>query len=121
MKRHPRHRPLAFEQLESKAAPSSILVLASAETSLSKLPETAPAPLANGLANQVSQMECGRDGTDQLLRFIHEHATGGEHANRPGAIPTAAQCAAADEMMEQVAIEWNSFQVVGFYDGGIEL
>jgi hypothetical protein len=59
--------------------------------------------------------------TEQILQFITENTTDGEHAHRPAALPTAAACAASDEMMRHLAVASKSLFVLGFYDDGTEL
>ncbi|MBI2481320.1 MAG: hypothetical protein HYV60_22570, partial [Planctomycetia bacterium] len=71
-------------------------------------------------AHSLRFSDCRYD-TEQILRFISENTTGGEHSHRPAALPTAAACMASDEMMRHVAIESHSLFVVGFYEGETEL
>ena len=117
MKRNHRHRPLAYEQLESKAAPSSILMVVSGDR-----PHTDRIVVArSSLATDSALVSACRYETEQILRFVAENTTGGRHVDRPSPLPTAAQCAAADAMMKLVPTEWNSFLVLGFYGDGTEL
>ncbi|MDA1049284.1 MAG: hypothetical protein O3C40_02240 [Planctomycetota bacterium] len=117
MKSNHRHRPLAFEQLESKAAPSSILLVFSGGDANTELVEVS----TSSQVTHSPQLSDYRHETDQILRFIAENTTGGEQAHRPATLPTIAQCAAADEMMGLVAGGANGFFVLGFYDDGTEL
>ena len=114
MKRNDRHRPLAYEQLESKAAPSSLLLAVSGEGSH----PTRAAVASSSIAPQTTD-DCYE--TDQILQFVAEHTTGSERAHRWAALPSAAECAAADEMMSLIPAECNSLLVLGFYDDGTEL
>ncbi|MBC8355874.1 MAG: hypothetical protein H8E66_28185 [Planctomycetes bacterium] len=110
MKSNHRHRPLGFEQLEQKAAPSSVLLV---------LPMgAADAMLPDGTANPVlihsSAAKQHQYGTEQLLRFIEENTTSNERVNRPATPPTAAECEAADEMMSRVATTQNGLLILSF-------
>lgn len=114
MKRNRRHRPLAFEQFEAKVAPSSILLVLPAGGSDAVFGEVANTLVAAS-SSQVSNFH--RYDAEQILRFIDENTTGGEDTRRPAALPTAAECAASDEMMRQIATASKSLFVLGFYDG----
>lgn len=111
------HRPLAFEQLESKAAPSSILLVVSAGNAQSGFADAAPAPVAS----EPLRASNYRYETEQVLRFIAENTTGCEYSHRPAALPTAADCEVSDEMMRQVATDSDSLFVLGFYEVESEL
>jgi len=117
MKRNYRHRLLAYEQLESKAAPSSFLIVVSGD---STDPETI-AVATSSIATASSLVSDCRYETEQILRFVAENTTGGERAHRDATLPTAGQCAAADEMMKRAPAEWDSLLVLGFYNDGTEL
>ena len=117
MKRNYRHRPLGYEQLESKAAPSSFLLVVPGAVT-----DTGLAAVATSMVTAHSSLAShDRYETDQILRFVAENTTGGERAHRWAALPTAAHCAAADEMMSTIPAAWNSLLVLGFYDDGTEL
>ncbi len=117
MKRKFRHRLLAYEQLESKAAPSSILMVVSGDSAGTQSIVAATGPIA---ADSSLAGDC-RYKTEQILRFVAENTTGGERVNRPATPPTAAQCEAADEMMIRSPDEWDSLMVLGYYVDGTEL
>jgi hypothetical protein len=122
MQRNHRHRPLAFEQLESKAAPSSILLVLSADHTDATNAVSQPAELTPAyFVTDSLRVSNYRYETEQILRFISENTTGGEHASRPAALPTAAACAASDEMMRQIAVESTSLFVLGFCEVETEL
>ncbi|HUG71335.1 MAG TPA: hypothetical protein VMM76_26535 [Pirellulaceae bacterium] len=114
MKRNRRHRPLAFEQFEAKAAPSSILLVLPAGGTDAVFGEVATTFVA---ANSLQASNFHRYETEQILRFIDENTTGGEETRRTAALPTAVECAASDEMMRQIATASKSLFVLGFYDG----
>jgi hypothetical protein len=117
MKHHYRHRALGYEQLERKAAPSSLLMVVPGDSS-----ESEPVVVVSGPITTYSSLvgNC-RYETDQILRFVAENATGGEGAHRPATLPTDAQCATADEMMKLIPVARTSLLVLGFYDYGSEL
>lgn len=116
MKRQPRRRLLAYEQLESKTAPSSILLVAPGNSY-----DGETVVVASTIATRSSDECWQRFETNQILRFVAENTTGGGHAHRTATLPTEAQCAAADEMMQLNPAEWNSLLVLGFYHDGTEL
>ncbi len=117
MKRTRCHRPLTFEQLETKAAPSSILLVISTGNTEPGRDQVATASASSrSLCVGYCQYE-----TEQILQFIADNTTSGEHSHRPAARPTPAECEASDEMMRQVAIESNSFFVFGFCEVETEL
>ncbi|MEO8494639.1 MAG: hypothetical protein ABI614_06190 [Planctomycetota bacterium] len=117
MKRKHRHRRLAYEQLESKSAPSSILMVVPGDS-----PDSGSVVATSSIATRVSLTHSCPGEADQILRFVAEHTTGGERAQRTATLPTSVQCAAADEMMMRLEpVEWNSLLVVSFYDDGTEL
>jgi len=117
MKHNYRYRPLGYEQLESRAAPSSILMVVPGDSTDTEHIVVAPGSIAT---HSLRVGGC-RYETDQILRFINENTAGGERAHRVSSLPTAAQCAAADEMMQLVPGQWNSLLVLGFYNDGTEL
>ena len=117
MKRNKRHRPLAYEQLELKAAPSSLLMAVSGDIS-----DSSPAIVAtSSIATHSSPASCDRYETDQILRFVAENTAGSERAHRTATLPTAAQCVVADEMMGLLPNQSDGLLVFGFYDDGTEL
>lgn len=117
MRRSYQHRPLAFEQLESKAAPSSLLLVVAASDSHSGVAEI----VGESVASDALRVGNYPYETEQMLRFIAENTTGCEYSQRPSAIPTATACEISDEMMRQVAIDSDSFFVLGFYEVETEL
>lgn len=117
MKSNRCHRPLAYEQLESKAAPSSILMVVPGDGTDTEFAAVA----ASSIATHSSAASDDWYETDQILRFVAENTNGSQRAHRSATLPTAAQCAAADEMMKLIPAQWSSSIVVGFYDDGTEL
>ena len=117
MKKTRRPRPLKFEQLEDKSAPSSVLLVATSYDSASySSDEPGNPPELAVHKTQSIQYE-----TNQILRFIEDNSPSNMSSDRQIAWPTVAECAVADEMMEVVASEWSSLLVLSFYDGGSEL
>ncbi len=121
MKKARQSRKLVFEQLERKAAPSSVLLV----TAASDANESIEFP-TSGISTDsaVAAIECRAElqyETNQILRFIGENSNYESSLNRQAELPTEEQCMAADEMMEIVAAERNSFLVLSFYDPGSEL
>jgi len=111
------HRPLAFEQLESKTAPSSFLLVVSADNTHSGFAEAAP----SSVASEPFRVSNYRYEAEQVLRFIAENTTSCEYSQRAAAMPTAVACEVSDEMMRQVAIDSDSLFVLGFYEVETEL
>ncbi len=117
MKSKQHHRSLAFEELEPKAAPSSVLLVAAGSTADSQLAQLTTCTFATDAAIVPSyQYE-----TDHLLRYIEQNTDRIELSHGPVPPPTSAQCAASDEMMSLMAGSSNSLFVLGFYDGEPEL
>jgi hypothetical protein len=117
MKRNYRHRLLAYEQLESKAAPSSVLMVISGDSVHAAPTASVGRPITTG-SSLTNEFRCE---TEQILRFVAENTIGGERSNRDATLPTAGQCAAADEMMKRSPAEWDSFLVLGYFADGTEL
>jgi hypothetical protein len=117
MKRNYRHRPLTYEQLESKASPSSILMVVPGDGTDTELAAVA----TSSIATDSSRVSYDRYETDQILRFVAENTADREGEHRPATLPTAAQCIAADEMMTLIPAEWSSLLVLGCYEDGTEL
>lgn len=107
MKQSKRKRTLSFEQLETKCAPSTLLLVmapmddafhvaienASADSSSSSNTEIVCAPVDASASWQF------QFSTNDLLRFVHENTSSSAPSTTTSA-PTAEQCRGADEMMK---------------------
>ena len=105
MKHSKRKRTLSFEQLESKCAPSTLLlVLAPMEDSIHVAVEQSRADLGSA---QIICAEVNTSAswqfqfsTSDLLRFVDDNTSCTASPNVAAAVPTAEQCRGADEMMK---------------------
>jgi hypothetical protein len=98
MSRQPRRRVLAFEQLELKASPSSILLLLATGGEQDEATSEVCASASATSGDSASTWRFAHD-TQALLRFIDDN-TVGNHSVIETELPTETECAAADEMMK---------------------
>ncbi len=106
----PRRRYLAFEQLERKSAPSSLLLL------LDPAEHSPTTHHANAVAEHGS---LSRTSAEELLRFIVDHTGQQPVAALPSELPTVEACAVADDMLRLHDSELRSMVLLslcGFHD-----
>ncbi|MCA9153797.1 MAG: hypothetical protein KDA38_03380 [Planctomycetales bacterium] len=104
----PRYRRLAFERLESKAAPSSMLVLLAASFDQDVDPEFVELGSGHGTTHGTvhTTADFGADAKwevshspTQLLRFISDNTVSDRAELETYVHPTPQQCDGADAMM----------------------
>jgi hypothetical protein len=105
MKQTKRKRTLAFEQLETKCAPSTmLLVMAPMEDSFHASVEQSRVD-SGSTAIVCAQVDTSANwqfqfSTSDLLRFVNENTSCSASSSTTTAAPSPEQCRGADEMMK---------------------
>ena len=105
MKQSKRKRTLSFEQLDTKCAPSTLLlVMAPLDDSFHvAIEESQSGP--SHVATVSEQIDTSANwqfqfSTSDLLRFVNDNASGSEPSLSCSTVPSVEQCRGADEMMK---------------------
>ena len=106
-----RRRVLAFEQLEPKASPSSILLLLATG---GEMDDEASIPAWEAAEQSSGPWRFAHD-TQTLLRFIDAHTDVDCSEHQQPQLPTEDECAAADDMMKVDDMDLRAMIVVDVF------